>query len=96
MPVLEQKNSLRKEDRFPFLKTIAYSCDQGGPVDLFKGVTINISRSGMCMYLYESPCIAQGSHIHIKSELPVSAQRGTIRWIDKVEDGFYKAGLMFV
>jgi hypothetical protein len=93
---LEHKTVQRSEDRFPFLKTIDYSCDQGGVGSLFKGVTINISRSGLCMYLYESPCAVRGSHIFIKSELPTSAQRGTIRWVDKVEDGFYKAGLMFM
>lgn len=89
-------NAQRSEDRFPFLKTIAYSCEQDGAEDLFKGVTINISKSGMCLYLYECPCVDPGRHIHIKSDLPVSAQRGTIRWVNKVEDGFYKAGLMFV
>jgi hypothetical protein len=85
----------RKEDRFPFLKTIGYACDTDNTAALFKGITINISKSGMCMYMYESPCVAPNSKITIKSELPVNYRTGTIRWIARVDDGFYKAGLIF-
>ena len=93
---MSEYKGLRSEDRFPFLKTISYTCDQEGSDDIFKGVTINISKSGMCLYLFESPCVDNGSHIFIKSELPVNSSRGAIRWIDKVEDGFYMAGLQFI
>ncbi|MHB8883448.1 MAG: PilZ domain-containing protein [Thermodesulfovibrionales bacterium] len=86
----------RREERFPFLKTIDYDCDGGASGELFRGVTINISRSGMCLYLYENPCMGRPVTLRIRGELPVQADRGRICWVDKVAEGFYKAGLKFV
>jgi len=85
----------RREERFPYLKTIGYACDNQRTGDVLKAITINISRSGMCLYLYDSPCAEPGEKILIKSDLPVSSQRGTIKWVEKVDDGFYRAGLKF-
>ncbi|TAN40146.1 MAG: PilZ domain-containing protein [Nitrospirae bacterium] len=86
----------RREERFPFLKTIDYSCDSGASGVLFRGVTINISHSGLCLYLFENPCMNRLGTLNIRSELPVQADRGRICWVDKVAEGFYKAGLKFV
>jgi len=86
----------RRADRQPFWTTIGYLCDDTGSRDLFNGVAVNISQSGMCLYLFGSPCLSEGQNINIASDVLVQTRRGTIRWIRKVEEDFFKVGLAFV
>jgi len=86
----------RRDIRYPFLKTIDYVCNIPADAATYKAVTINLSQSGMCLYMFLSPCINEGHEISIQDTLPVSRQKGTIRWVDKIEDDLFKVGLMFV
>ncbi len=60
----------------------------------YVGIIINVSKSGIGIYLYEHLNI--GQEIEIKhNELPVSYRKAVIRWIKAVKNNFYRAGLMF-
>jgi hypothetical protein len=86
----ERRNSLR----YDFPKRIEYGLSPKSSDEIFYGVTINISNSGLCLYIFK--LIPEGQKITIKSNLPISYQTASIRWIKKVDDDFYQAGLMFV
>ncbi|TAN40147.1 MAG: PilZ domain-containing protein [Nitrospirae bacterium] len=87
---------MRKDVRCPFLTTVGYVCDGEGDRNVFSGVSVNMSQSGICLYLFESPCLREGQNISFASDILVKSRKGTIRWINKVENGFYKVGLQFV
>jgi hypothetical protein len=83
----------RSEERYPFLKTVKCVCipDAGGH---FRAVTIDISKSGMSFYLF-SGCIREGLQVEIQDELPAPSQTGTVRWVQRVDQDLFKAGLRF-
>jgi hypothetical protein len=89
------KSERRSGERYPFLKTIKYICipDSGG--DAFKGVTIDISSAGLCMYIFAGGCIQEGFRVEIRDDLPVPSQTATVRWIRQVEQDLYRVGLQF-
>lgn len=86
----------RAQPRCPFMTAVGYVCDGDGSRNVFNGMAVNISNSGICLYLFESPCLREGQSISFAGNMLVQSRRGTIRWLNKVDDGFYKAGLMFV
>ncbi|MDA8083195.1 MAG: PilZ domain-containing protein [Nitrospiraceae bacterium] len=86
----------RLRDRYPFLVTIGYQCEGDCSRSIFSGMSVNMSRAGMCLYLFESPCLREGANISLAGETLMTSRRGTIRWMHKVEDGFYKVGLQFI
>lgn len=87
-----EKKDTRSEERYPFLKTIRYACLPDFNQDL-KGVTIDISKSGLSLYIFSTCCIVEGQHIKIKDKLPVSSQGGTVKWVRQVDQDLYRAGL---
>ena len=90
----EGQRDRRKEERYPFLKTIRYACvpDTGGD---FRGVTIDISKSGMSMYLFNTHSISECLVIEVRDKLPVAFRTGTVRWVQQVDSDLYRAGLQF-
>lgn len=60
---------------------------------VFKGVTINLSESGMCLVVFKP--LKQGQRVIIKRGLRVS-KPGMVRWIKKLDEDIYKVGLTFV
>lgn len=84
----------RNEPRYDCPKTIEYITGSNDSSGQHIGVVINISRTGICLYVYETH--NEGQTITIKSSLPVEPRTATVRWVKKVSDGLYKSGLQFV
>jgi hypothetical protein len=61
---------------------------------LLRGVVINISMSGLGIYLFEP--LSTGQEIVLKSLLPGRHVVYTICWCKQIADGFYQAGMRMV
>lgn len=85
------ENNIRRETRYPLVKTIYYTAESGERVDKYKGVVKNVSNSGLCIYL--SGLVDEGKSISINSVLPISCNKAVVRWVKQIEAGFYMAGL---
>ena len=57
-----------------------------------RGVIINISNSGLCIFSPNS--LAKGQEIIIKVPLPLLDERFVVRWSNKLLDDFFMVGLM--
>jgi CheY-like chemotaxis protein len=88
LAVIEKRN----QGRYPYHGMVEYYLD-GTESEVSHSLGINISESGMCLYVWRDLCTAQV--ITIKSRLPVDPRRGTIRWIKNLHGTFSIAGLMF-
>lgn len=87
----------RKDSRRTHASLIEYAAAaKGNPAQESrgKGVTINVSASGLCIYLFHP--LQEGFEIRIYRGLfarkPLLAE---VRWAKPVTEGIYKAGLMF-
>jgi len=90
----DKKNDMRSEERFPYLKTIKYRCISDTEED-FKGVTIDISKAGMSLYIFSPCCISEGLPVEVKDDLPLSSTSGVVRWVRQIDRDLYRAGLQF-
>jgi c-di-GMP-binding flagellar brake protein YcgR len=86
----ERRNSLR----YDFPQRIDYILSPETSENIYQGVTINISNTGVCLYIFN--LLPEGQKITIKNNLPVSYRTALVRWIKKVDDDLYKAGVLFV
>ncbi len=84
----------RGHSRYDLPDQIEYVLDPDTTGKVYKGVTIEVSYSGMRLYVFS--LLARGQKLTIRSALPISSQTATVKWIEKVEEGFYKTGLMFI
>lgn len=82
----------RRHIRHPYHNRIEYYCYHHDISEVSK--SINLSESGICLSLLQEH--SQGQNITINSGIPADSQKATIRWIDKLQDNSYIAGLMFV
>lgn len=82
----------RRHPRYDFPSTIEYGVNPDVEGQIYKGVTINISDSGLCLYV--STPLSEGEELTIKSALPVTYHTATVCWVQKVDEDFYKTGLM--
>lgn len=57
-----------------------------------RGVIINISNSGLCIFSPNS--LHRGQEIIIKAPLPLMEERFVVRWSNKLLDDFFMVGLM--
>jgi hypothetical protein len=87
------KTEKRQEQRYAFPSTIDYILIHGSAAEVHKGVTIDVSQTGLGLYLFDP--LPEGQTIFIKSPLPVGSRTATICWIKKESDDFYKSGLKF-
>lgn len=78
----------RREDRFPFAKNLYCTNTKG---EVFKGITVNMSKSGLCLYVYK--ILSEGESIKINDILPNSCREAVICWIRKIDDAFSMVGL---
>jgi len=83
----------RKEERQDYPHEIEYVVDPLTTYEFFKAVAVNISKSGLC--LYTSTPLSEGQTITIKSTIPAPSQTAVVRWIQKLNDFYYKIGLQF-
>lgn len=89
-----QEMDMRSEERFSYLKIIKYICIPDTEKD-FKGVTIDLSRSGMSFYIFSPNCITSGLSIRVKDDLPLSSTTGVVRWVRQIDQDLYRAGVQF-
>ncbi len=89
-----QRKDARKDGRYSFLKTIKYICTSDVGRD-FKGVTIDMSTSGMSPLIFTARCIREGLHVRVEDEPLLSSKAGTVRWVRQVDHDLYRAGLQF-
>jgi len=90
-------NEKRKQTRYDFPATIEYTLEprlDDGPVQVHKGVTVNISTGGLAAYVFDP--LPEGQQIFIKTGLPVDCQNATICWTRKEDASFYLSGLKFM
>jgi hypothetical protein len=83
---IERRRDLRYDYFHHMIEYYAKSSDE-----VFKGVTINISNSGLCLQILKP--LSVGQEIKIKRAPSISYQPATIRWIKKTDDNLYKVGL---
>jgi hypothetical protein len=85
----------RADIRYEFPSTLEYGLISDKAGEVLKGLTINISSSGLCLYVYDSLC--QGQEIAIKKcVLPFPCKRAVVRWIKKVDEDVYMSGMKFL
>jgi hypothetical protein len=82
----------REHPRYDFPHRIEYALNHETPGESFNAVTINISKRGLCLYVFNS--LGEGQKMVINGTLPVPFRTASVRWIKKIEDNFYKIGLM--
>jgi len=87
-------NDRRKSVRYDYPATVEYVLLPSSGSGRSRAVTINISETGLCLYVFEM--LDESQELKILDRLPASHQRARIRWIREVDEGFYKAGLVFV
>jgi hypothetical protein len=85
----------RIDMRYDFPATIEYvTGSQAGGEVVHKGITINLSSTGLGMYLFD--LLPNGQQIIIKTALPVDSRSATICWTRKKDENFYRSGLKFI
>jgi hypothetical protein len=58
-----------------------------------RGLSINISNSGMCLYSPDRLC--EGEEILIRETLPVKYRKAKVIWVKHYLAGLHKVGLKF-
>ncbi len=79
----------REHERFNFPYTIEY-LDPCTANNVIRGIAINISESGICLYIPQS--LNNGQEITIKSVIYSFPKKATVCWSEKYDDVFYKVG----
>jgi hypothetical protein len=88
------KDNRRADERYPYLNTIKH-VSVPDIAQNFKGVTIDISRTGMCMYLFAPYGVCPGMNVEVRDPLPGGLQKGTVCWIEQVNTDLFRTGMMF-
>jgi len=88
MPVEYSKK--RREPRYPIIKQVTYTSGDSNRGDVSDGLIVNISTSGLCLYVYRP--LETGEIIIINDNLPTSCQKFVSCWSKKIEDDLYVAG----
>ena len=85
----------RKDPRYDFPSTIEYVLGSQADDEVArKGVTIDLSAAGLCMYMFDP--LPHGQEIIIKTTLPVGSRTAAICWTRKEENSLYRSGLKFI
>ncbi len=79
----------RRHERFNFPYTI--ECfDPHNDEEIIKGIAMNISVSGICLYIPQK--LDKGQEITIRSVIYSCPQKATVCWIEKYDNDYYKVG----
>jgi len=85
----------RNDTRYDFPATIEYVTGSHADDEVVhKGITINLSSTGLGMYMFN--LLPNGQQITIKTALPVDSRTATICWTSKRDENFYRSGLKFI
>jgi hypothetical protein len=85
------KKTRRSTERYDFPSTIEYLVGSPTTGELYKAVTVNVSRAGIGAYVFAPH--QEGLELYIKTSLPVDCHLATVRWNKKVNESFYLIGL---
>ena len=88
-----EKGERRRDIRQPYPRVIEYSVTPASNENL-KGVAVNISNSGLALYIFRH--LMQGQEIHIRSFMPVDYRKASVRWVREIDEGILQAGFVFV
>ncbi len=86
-------NSRRAQIRSDFHHEIKYILNPDTTGEIFNGVAVNISGTGLCLYV--SNHLSEGQGITIKSIFRDSYKSGIVRWSEKIVENIYRVGLIF-
>lgn len=89
----------RKQPRYSLTDIVEYLPENTGTAvvreEYANGVTINVSRAGLCIYTF-SP-LQDNQIIRLKGgTLPVPGTLAIVKWIKNIHNDFFMAGLMFI
>jgi c-di-GMP-binding flagellar brake protein YcgR len=87
--------SKRKYTRYEFPSTIEYVLEAHmEDTEDRKGITIDLSAAGLCMYVFD--LLPQGQKIIIKTVLPIDSRTAVICWTRIEKNSLYRSGLKFI
>lgn len=84
---------VREEPRAGFLQAIRFVTDRNNSGTASKGVTVNQSRSGLCIISFHR--LNEGQQIRIEHGLK-TRHPATVCWVRELDKDIFKAGLQFV
>jgi hypothetical protein len=84
----------RRHQRRPHADSIEFYLIPSDLTTTLRGISIDISDSGMCLYTFTP--INTNQNILIRNFLPVPYQRATVRWVKKHTEELYRVGLFFI
>ncbi len=84
----------RRHRRYRYSGNLEFFSNPLTPSRTRSGLSVDISSSGMCLYTFFKP-LNEGEDIAFKDALPVSYQKGTVRWVKQYAEDFYGVGVMF-
>lgn len=90
-----ESSERRQYFRFDLANVVELVTPGPAPNDQFRGVTINISETGMSLFVFQ-PVSTNDTITIVKSMLPLSHRAGSVRWVNRLAPDFYKIGMMFV
>jgi DNA-binding response OmpR family regulator len=79
----------RKCERYPAHYDVSFSSDHTSALHL--GTAVNISSDGLCIKV-PAPLLRE-QRVRIQTDLPITCQTASVRWICSLNDGAYLAGL---
>ncbi|MGE5893824.1 MAG: PilZ domain-containing protein [bacterium] len=90
-----EEGDKRRHKRRVFTTTVQYAVTQPAVSDtLSKGVTVNISSTGLCLYTFSSH--KEGQQVKIYNGVPLHIEEeAVIRWVKKLNRHLYKIGCEF-
>jgi len=84
----------RKVNRLYTQEIMEYRINGNSPGgNFFIGVTHDLSKSGACIYLMDEVHI--GDQIALSYSSVSFRETAVVKWVKKVQDDFYIAGMMF-
>lgn len=83
----------RKSDRLYTHEVMEYRLSGRDLGDYFIGVTHDLSKSGACLYFLDK--VSVGDKITLMYKLASFQENAVIKWVKKVQDEIYMAGMMF-
>ena len=86
---------MRKFDRHSSDLLMKYRLNGINPEDVYSyGITHDVSKSGACLFLLSE--VRAGDRMTILCNPVTSDNNAVVKWVKKVQEGIYKAGMMFV
>lgn len=83
----------REEPRADIHQTVKYATGEYAGESALSGVTVNLSRSGICLIAFHQ--LKRGQQIKIESGLSL-ADPATVCWVKKLDKDLFKAGLVII